>query len=179
MTEGKMVDRLYQLYQLDWLMSHGYSLTHVFNVLQAAEEAGKKGRQKVVYFFGHGFDGQIFSGFEEFCATELTDGNYIDNLIERAPADEQDALDEAYGIFKATYGFLDMSINVSPEEEQRILNLIRDQQCYPIGKICHMTDGSVVIRAKLTEDMVQQLKKEPGVISVQKTAFLSPSEEVL
>ena len=179
MTEGKMVDRLYQLYQLDWLMSHGYSLTHVFNVLQAAEEAGKKGRQKVVYFFDHGFDGQIFSGFEEFCATELTDGNYIDNLIERAPADEQDALDEAYGIFKATYGFLDMSINVSPEEEQRILKLIRDQQRYPIGEICHMTDGSAVIRAKLTEDVVQQLKKEPGVISVQKTAFLSPSEEVL
>lgn len=177
MTEGKMVDRLYQLYQLDWLMSHGYSLTHVFNVLQAAEEAGKKGRQKVVYFFGHGFDGQIFSSFEEFCNAELTDGNYIDTLIERAPEDEQDELDEAYGIFKATHGFLDMSVVVAPEEEQRILKFIRDQQCYPIGETYHMTDGSAVIRVKLMDGMVQQLKKEPGVISVQKTAFLSPSEE--
>ena len=93
--------RIYELYQLDWLMSHGYSLMDV--VLGIAAESVEADRS------GHGTDsigdvvesgvatwtesvglcGACWACFDEFFDYEYKDESYIKSLIARQSRDSK------------------------------------------------------------------------------------------
>ena len=102
MTEEEMKSKLYDLYQLDWLMSHGYSLCDVLTALRDAEnEAMEFGDDDdfdaiTDRFFEEGIGGNIFACFEEFCDAELNDKEYIEDLIGRLEVSEGLEMLKAY-----------------------------------------------------------------------------------
>ncbi len=108
MTEEQMKRRLYDLYQLDWMMTHSYSLTdlmrgvgseavyhdeHIFDTEQDGMHADVEGI--FVEWEGDvGFPGGcIYACFDEFCGAELTMPDYIQGLLDVANNDD---LTEAY-----------------------------------------------------------------------------------
>lgn len=100
--EERMKSKLYDLYQLDWMMSHGYSLGDVFTVLRDAEneamEYGDDDDPNVIVgrFYDEGFGGEIFASYNEFCDAELNDEEYIGGLIGRRGITEGLALLKTY-----------------------------------------------------------------------------------
>ena len=109
MDEEKMKRKLYGLYQLDWLMTHGYSLRDVIKGVNDHEAVdhdenihdGEDGMYADVESMFNEWEGDVgFPGgciyvcFDEFCAAELTDVGYIEGLLNRVPWEEE--LRDAY-----------------------------------------------------------------------------------
>ena len=118
MTEEQMKRRLYGLYQLDWMMSHGYSLTdlmqsmtrcyefhdqhitdcynevepdspyEIADIIPAGMKADIEGIFKSWEFDTDAFNGSCWACFDEFCGAELTDVGYIKGLLDRVPSEE-------------------------------------------------------------------------------------------
>lgn len=114
MTEEQMKRTLYELYQLDWMMSHGYSLDDVIKGMNDYEavdhddnihndEDGRGMHADIERIFwdwqwGVGFPGGcIYVCFSEFCRAELLDADYIPWLLEQVKDNrERNELREAY-----------------------------------------------------------------------------------
>lgn len=117
MTVEKMQKRLYELYQLDWMMTHGCSLGRLMSELN---NSGEEWHDQYIYDNGDGTSsdetgfhadvealfsdwekergftgGEIWSCFDEFCRAEMSDIGYIRGLLKRVPW-EAEALGDAY-----------------------------------------------------------------------------------
>ena len=97
MTNMEFKQKCYELYQLDWLKTHGYSLRNVFDVLREGyhtlcedgEIDGSTYCDDDVdlledYFDEHGFNGELFACEDEFLDAEYMDSEYMEYLL---PAD--------------------------------------------------------------------------------------------
>lgn len=115
MTEEQMKHKLYDLYQLDWMMSHGYGLSDLMHDLTEIHEyhddyitdyyefegdTEPKGMKADIegIFRAWEFDSDAFYGscwvcFDEFCNVELTMPDYIQRLLD---ATHDDILEETY-----------------------------------------------------------------------------------
>lgn len=93
-TEKEFKKRCYELYQLDWLRSHGYSLQDVFSTLQKCyEKAHASGDINKYtscndnintverYFEEQGICGELYSSEEEFYDNEYKDTKYMASLL--------------------------------------------------------------------------------------------------
>jgi hypothetical protein len=93
-TEIKFKKRCYELYQLDWMMTHGYSLQDAFNILRNgyAESCASGDIDggtdynddfDVIeeYFEEQGFCGEIFVCEDEFYDCEYQDTEYMEYLL--------------------------------------------------------------------------------------------------
>lgn len=109
MTEEQMNRRLYDLYQLDWMMTHGYSLTDLMRGMNSeavdhdeyifdTEQDGMHADIERIFSEWECFEGFpggcIYVCFDEFCGAELTDIGYIKGLLDRVPWEE--GLRDAY-----------------------------------------------------------------------------------
>lgn len=91
--------RIYELYQLDWLMSHGYSLLDVVRgmAVEAIEadrlDEGMDSIPEMVelginaWMESVGLRGACWACFDEFFDYEYKDASYIKNLIKRQSRD--------------------------------------------------------------------------------------------
>ena len=98
-TIEQVRQRIYELYQLDWLMSHGYSLLDVVRGMAAeAIEADRldEGMDSIpemvelginAWMESVGFSGACWACFDEFFDYEYKDASYIKSLIKRQPRD--------------------------------------------------------------------------------------------
>ena len=102
-----MENKLYQLYQMDWMMSHGYTMYDVMDAMteffqDEDNEVELVGLQSQADWFdkwleeGNGFNGEIWASFDEFMDTEFKDAEYIHSLISSLPSDQQQELEEWY-----------------------------------------------------------------------------------
>ena len=73
MTQKAMKERLYELYQLKWMMTHGYSLER----MPKLDNSGEK-----------------WDSFDEFSRAEMSDVGYIKSLLDIVPSEE--GLRDAY-----------------------------------------------------------------------------------
>lgn len=93
-TETEFKKRCYELYQLDWMKTHGYSLQDVFNVLRKGYtescaygiiDGGTSCDDDFdtieEYFHEQGFKGEIFVCEAEFYDYEYQDDNYMKYLL--------------------------------------------------------------------------------------------------
>ena len=80
MTKENMRKCIYELYQLHWLMNHGYSLSDaMFKMAQIAEEWNQEG------FCGS----EMFACFEEFLETEYLEKDYVLFLLSQSNEKEE------------------------------------------------------------------------------------------
>ena len=98
-TIEQVRQRIYELYQLDWLMSHGYSLWDVVRGMAAeAIEADRldEGMDSIpemvelginAWMESVGFSGACWACFDEFFDYEYKDASYIKSLIKRQSRD--------------------------------------------------------------------------------------------
>jgi len=115
MTEEQMKHKLYGLYQLDWMMSHGYGLSdlmrsmteipeyhddYITDYYESEDDIEPKGMKADIegIFKAWEFDSDAFGGscwvcFDEFCDTELTVPDYIQGLLDAA---HDDILEKTY-----------------------------------------------------------------------------------
>lgn len=103
LTEDEMKDELYRLYQLDWMMEHHASIDEIFQILKDVaadlddyDELEANVDMMIDGFYRHGFDGQVFACFDDFCDTELGDKEYIKELLDRVDDREASMLADAY-----------------------------------------------------------------------------------
>lgn len=92
MTNDELRQKLYSLYQLDWMMSHGYSLADLIKALDGAwsgvpcivrkEEPMSVARLYDAVVEDLGFGGECFVCFDEFMQNEYLDCEYIHALCE-------------------------------------------------------------------------------------------------
>ena len=93
-TEMEFKRRCYELYQLDWMKTHGYSLQDAFNMLrdgyaEACASGNIDGGTGCAedfdaieeYFEERGFDGEIFACENEFYDCEYQDVGYMEYLL--------------------------------------------------------------------------------------------------
>lgn len=84
-TEIEFKRRCYELYQLDWMRTHGYSLQDAFNILREgyAEGCASENIFDAIkeYFEEQGFDGEIFVCENEFYDCEYQDVGYMEYLL--------------------------------------------------------------------------------------------------
>ena len=73
--------RLYELYQLDWMSRHGYSLEHFAKY--AMEHAADGEFSISDWERDVGFAGECFVCYEEFLNSEYMDKDYMRTLAER------------------------------------------------------------------------------------------------
>ena len=101
-TEETMKRELYRMYQLDWMSSNGYGIQDIFQAMENTKddfeidqaEHPDEDRQYTLNdlvdgFEEQGFDGNMYSSFEEFCQEELRDEEYIYGLIDRNQRDTE------------------------------------------------------------------------------------------
>lgn len=97
--------KAYQAYQLQWMISHGFSLEDLFGrlaemaaSLNAEVPLRSKDTQDILdfskfvigSFLVSGFgSGELFAGYEEFLAREFQDGAYMKALFRNMPAPEE------------------------------------------------------------------------------------------
>lgn len=92
--EEKFERKCYELYQLDWLMTHGHSLQDVFKVLRegyiencssgnidGGTNCDEDFDAMEEYFKEQGFNGEIFACEEEFYDNEYQDKDYMMHLL--------------------------------------------------------------------------------------------------
>jgi len=91
--------RIYELYQLDWLVSHGYSLFDVVRGMAAeAIEADRldEGTDSIpemvdlgihTWMESVGLDGACWACYDEFFDCEYQDASYIKSLVKRQSRD--------------------------------------------------------------------------------------------
>ena len=86
--------RCYELYQLNWMKSHGYSLQDVFNILREGyTESCVSGTINSgtsydddfdcieTYFEEQGFNGELFVSEKEFYDYEYLDSEYMKSIL--------------------------------------------------------------------------------------------------
>lgn len=123
MTEEKMKRCLYDRYQLQWMLSHGYSLTDLMqsmtkcyeyhdqhitdyydeikpdspygiaDVVPAGMKADIEGIFKSWEFDSDAFNGSCWVCFDEFCNAELLDKEYVLWLLDEVSQDDDDLRD--------------------------------------------------------------------------------------
>ena len=81
-----MHKRLNELYQLDWMMSHGYSLRDLINCLGEIQEEEREGNindlfEKFESDMGFGC-ASLYVCFAEFMVSEFLDPNYVKHLCD-------------------------------------------------------------------------------------------------
>ena len=98
-TIEQVRQRIYELYQLDWLMSHGYSLLDVVRGMAAeAIEADRldEGTDSIpemvelginTWMESVGLGGACWACYDEFFDYEYQDASYIKSLIKRQSRD--------------------------------------------------------------------------------------------
>ncbi len=127
-TEKEQFEKkCYEMYQLDWMMSHGYSLSNLFDVmLQYEKEMFQRedfiedGDEKTfdfdeddlersavqardIFLYEQGFgSGTIFACFGEFLDHEYLDVDYMKHLFETQVA-EADALKRQYQMYTGNW----------------------------------------------------------------------------
>ena len=91
--------RIYELYQLDWLMSHGYSILDVVRGMTAeAIEADRldEGTDSIpemvdlginTWMESVGLGGACWACYDEFFDSEYQDASYIKSLVKRQSRD--------------------------------------------------------------------------------------------
>ena len=116
-------ERCYELYQLEWMMSHGYSLDDLYKCMLKYEkemfdpmdfrdsngdlsyenEFSESGLERSamqardIFLFAQGFGkGHIFAGKSEFLTNEYLDAAYMKWLLETKVDDEADKLKDLY-----------------------------------------------------------------------------------
>ncbi len=93
--------KLYKAYQLDWMISHGYSLNHLFKIFVECMKDSYTGDEinlntlaenaKSLFLYETGFDGDILPGIKEFLDCEYKDTVYMEHLFEcMSPLDRDD-----------------------------------------------------------------------------------------
>lgn len=93
-TEMEFKRRCYELYQLDWMKTHGYSLQDAFDMLREGYAEGCASGNidggtgcdddfdaMEEYFEEQGFDGEIFVCENEFYDCEYQDVGYMEYLL--------------------------------------------------------------------------------------------------
>lgn len=93
-TEEAFKRRCYEMYQLDWLITHGYSIQDVFNVLREGYKDGCEDGEidgstwcdedfnyLERYFEDRGLYGEIFVSEDEFYNSEYQDKDYMEYLL--------------------------------------------------------------------------------------------------
>lgn len=68
---------MYELYQLDWLIQHGYSLDDIIKIVNENNVRNVEDLQEV------GIYGECFASFAEFCENEYKDTEYMNELASR------------------------------------------------------------------------------------------------
>lgn len=122
MTNETFKKKCYELYQLQWMMAHGHSLTDLFNVFTglAVEEIEEEPehaptdetsvrnhaellKERFLYETGFG-SGSIYACYEEFLDHEFQDEGYMGNLLRNAPGHEENMARwrQVTGIYSAT-----------------------------------------------------------------------------
>ena len=103
MTKENMKKSIYELYQLHWLMNHGYSLSDaMFRMAQTAYAEGLYEDSSVVDCLSYekwtdilhdwqeeGFRGEMFACFEEFLETEYLEKDYVLFLLSQSNEKEE------------------------------------------------------------------------------------------
>ena len=97
------IKKLYGAYQLDWMMSHGYSLQDLMKELNNVSDYHDEhihdgytgdGMPTGEFFvdvdgifhdweYDRGFGSEIWVCYDEFCGAELQDNAYIQGLVDR------------------------------------------------------------------------------------------------
>ena len=92
----EFIAKCYKMYQLKWIMDHGYSLQDIFNVLEegyieywepfpmskmANTSLEDDFKEIVSYFEEHGFNGSIFSSEGEFYDNEYHNEEYMKTML--------------------------------------------------------------------------------------------------
>lgn len=81
--------KCYELYQLDWLRAHGYTLQDVFDFVHEVHEEGLDADVKIQdLFLEKGFHGELFACMEEFLDTEYQDNDYMEKVLPPAMYEE-------------------------------------------------------------------------------------------
>ena len=98
MNESRMQEELYGIYQLDWMISHGHSLHDLYHELHEAEKEYETPNIGEIWadFEDHGFDGELFACFDEFCDTELRNESFIQGLLDTIPVHRKEELEPVY-----------------------------------------------------------------------------------
>lgn len=74
----------YELYKLDWMASHGYTLQDVANALATLAGFGVPQDELLNEFEQDGFDGgSIYASFDEFCDNEYQDMDFMRSLLSK------------------------------------------------------------------------------------------------
>ncbi len=87
MTEMEMKKKLYSMYQLDWMLTHGYSLA---DVIQGISDYGDNWETE------SGFNGEMWSSFEEFCDNEIEDNAMLFLICDMRDHEELEAAYRKY-----------------------------------------------------------------------------------
>lgn len=87
--EKKLIQDLYETYQMDWLIHHGYRLTDIIKETFDITSALQKDNERMPSlnevedtFYEEGFSGECFVCKEEFMDNEFLDKDYMHGLIE-------------------------------------------------------------------------------------------------
>ena len=113
MTKEQMKERLYSLYQLDWMMSHGNSIKEIIQGMFTSnidhenyiynDENGVFADIEGMYNDWEqdvGFNGSIWAGFGEFCEIELNDASYVKKLLNHVSSEEATDIQTAYAKYQ-------------------------------------------------------------------------------
>lgn len=74
----------YSMYQLDWMIQHGYTLTDLFTCMAALQNRDNKETSVFNLFHAfeqNGFNGELYSCYEEFLDNEYLDNDYMNKLL--------------------------------------------------------------------------------------------------
>lgn len=137
MTDSEFKRKCYEMYQLDWMKTHGYSLQDAFNVLREGyAECYASGMidggtgcdddfdAMEEYFEEQGFNGNLFVCENEFYDCEYQDIDYMKYLL--SPA-----------MFKQYLGELEVnnSENYDAASEQRLMDILEEYKKYVVGEL--------------------------------------------
>ena len=75
-------DKIYRAYQLDWMLSHGYSLR---DYALDEDDEDEDDESILDRLSDEGINGMCFASFDEFLDAEYQDEEYMTQLIERMP----------------------------------------------------------------------------------------------
>lgn len=92
MTKQQFMKCCYEMYQLDWMKTHGYGIKDIFNVfreyfVESAIDGNLDSDMNIAcdeaeeYFFEQGFKGEIFVCADEFFNAEFLDKEYMKYLL--------------------------------------------------------------------------------------------------
>ena len=112
MTEEQLQHKLYDIYQLDWMLYHGCSISDIIQgmenqphdefVFEEEDYGGQQVDVAGIYNYweqNSGFKGEIFSCFEEFCENEYLDASRMYELMNSQPIELTDKLEDLYDEF--------------------------------------------------------------------------------